>query len=216
MDLQQGRFRGECQCPDLEHVVDLVGVVHWYEGERQGGLEKEWSNEVQCRLLYCAVVGKVMGYEVVIAVKRREVRVAGVRRGLCKMCKMMAYAAVRAALGKVVGKEQIEMLNWSSVRCTLKEYAVLHTPYTRCAVVGKMVGKEKNEMGKVVATAKNEMLNWSSMRCTLKEYEMLEAPWTTRAMRLAVCFAVKDVSDLAGVWHRCHSAAIWCGMCHFE
>lgn len=67
-----------------------------------------------------------------------------------------------------------------------------------------------------VAKTENEVLNWSNVRCTLKEYAMLEAPWERRAGRLAVCIAADDASNLAGVCHQFHSAAIWCGMCHIE
>lgn len=67
---------------------------------------------------------------------------------------------------------------------------------THSAVVGKMVDKGKNRMGNVVVKAKNDLINWSSVRCMLKKYAMLEAPWARCAMRLAVGFAVEDVSEL--------------------
>lgn len=41
----------------------------------------------------------------------------------------MVYAVLRAAAGKVEAKEQIKMLNCSSVRCTMKKYAVLRTAW---------------------------------------------------------------------------------------
>lgn len=194
-----GCFEGNRLCPDLELAVDLVGVVHQDEGQRQGGLAEKWSKDVQCRRLYGAVVGMVMVYAVLFVFKHRGVRVAGIRRVHRVMSKMKAYTVLRAAVGKVVAKEQIEMLNWTSVMCTLKEYAVLRTAVTSRAVVCKVVAKKKNEMGKVVARSKKEMTNWSSVRCTLKEYAMLEPPWARHAVRLAVCFAVEAISDLADV-----------------
>lgn len=67
------------------------------------------------------------------------------------------------------------------------------------AVNGKVSDMEKYKMAEAVAKAKSEMLNWSRVKCTLKAYAMLEAPWARRAVRLAVCFAAENVSDLAGV-----------------
>lgn len=100
-----------------------------------------------------------MAYAVVFVDKQRDIRVFGVRRCYCVVRKMMAKAVLCAAAGKVVGKEQIEMLIWSIERFTLRKYVVLRIARTSCAVVCKVVAKEENVMDKAVAIAKNEMIN---------------------------------------------------------
>lgn len=111
MDLLHWCVEGDRLCPDLKHVVDLLGVVHQDKGQRPGGLMEEWSEEMQCRRSYGSKVDKVMSYAMVFVVKQHGVHVAVVWRGHRVMRKMMAYAALRVALAKVLTKEQIKILN---------------------------------------------------------------------------------------------------------